>query len=155
MEPAPLLIEYLKEQYTQARQHETRQTAATTFLTSASAAVLALAVKDGQLIHGQWWLGVTVMCLGLANIGILSAHQIGNRFHTKLAGKVRHRLEELCDWNGGHTPTDLRKEALQEMNLYGPDVSIAGIVYDRLRWIPAVMIAAGLLITIVAGFFTS
>jgi len=144
MEPAQLLIEYLQEQYTQARQHETRQTAATTFLTAAAGAVLGLALRDGHLIKAQWWIGLVVAGLGLANIGILAAHQIGNRFHTRLAGKVRRRLEEMCDWKGRRTATDLRIEALREMGLNGPDITIGGLVHSRLRLIPMFMVGVGL-----------
>lgn len=97
MDTSQLLLEYLKEQYTQARQHETRPTATTTFLTAAGGAVLGLAVKDGHSLREQWWLGLVVACLGMANIAILRAHQLGNRFHTDLAGKVRRRLEKMCE----------------------------------------------------------
>ncbi len=147
MDASELLIEYLKEQYTQSRQHETRQTAATTFLTAAAGAVLGLALKDGHLLKAQWWIGLVVAGIGLANIGILGAHQIGNRFHTRLAGKVRRRLEGMCDWQGGQTATDLRIEALQEMGLDGPDVTIGGMVHARLRLIPMLMVALGLLVS--------
>jgi hypothetical protein len=143
MEPTQLLIEYLKEQYAQARQHETRQTAATTFLTATAGAVLGLALKDGHLLKTQWWIGLVVAGLGLANIRILDAHQIGNRFHTRLAGKVRRRLEEICDWEGGKTATDLRIEALCELELNGPDITIGGMVHSRLRLIPILMVALG------------
>lgn len=150
MDASVLLLEYLKEQYTQARQHEMRQTATTTFLTAASGAIVGLAIKDAHLLREQWWLGVVVVCLGLANIAILEAHQIGNRFHTKLAGKVRHRLEGMCDWEAGTTTTDLRGEALREMGLSGPDVSIGGLVYGRLRMIPILMVFLGILVAILA-----
>ncbi|MBB3695853.1 hypothetical protein [Sphingomonas sp. BK580] len=53
MDASQLLLEYLKEQYAQARQHETRQAAATTFLTAAGGAVLGVAVKDGHLLREQ------------------------------------------------------------------------------------------------------
>ncbi|HMI20570.1 MAG TPA: hypothetical protein VK533_13615 [Sphingomonas sp.] len=155
MEASQFLLEYIKEQYTQARQHETRQTAATTFLTAASGAILGLALKDGHLLRGQWWCGLVIIGLGLANVAILAAHQLGNRFHTKLAGKVRHRLESMCQWDGGKTATDLRIEALCEMGLTGPDVSIGGLVYERLRLIPFLMIGLGILLSIVALIFGS
>ena len=113
MEASQLLLEYLKEQYTQARQHETRQTAATTLLTAAGAAILSLSSNNGHFLQDRWWVGIIVALLGAANIGILTAHHLGNRFHTKLAGKVRHRLEEMCEWHGGATATDLRAEALR------------------------------------------
>ena len=151
MDASALLLEYLKEQYTQARQHETRQTAATTFLTAAAAAVLGLVLNEGHLERGHWWLGLVVALLGLANLRILAAHQLGNRFHTKLAGKVRHRLEDMCDWDGAPTATNLRIDALREMGLAGPDVSIGGLVYDRLRLIPILMVALGLGIALAAS----
>jgi peptidoglycan/LPS O-acetylase OafA/YrhL len=151
MEASSLLLEYLKEQYTQARQHETRQTAATTFLTAAAGAILGLAIKDGHLLKTQWWLGAVVACLGLANYGILAAHQLGNRFHTRLAGKVRRRLEDMCDWGGGKNATELRIEALREMELNGPDVTIGGQVYNRLRLIPILVVCVGVIVAILAG----
>lgn len=150
MEKSQLLLEYLKEQYTQARQHETRQTAATTFLTTASGAILGLSMSGGKIMHDQWWLGLVVAGLGFANLLILSAHHIGNRFHTSLAGKVRRRLEEICDGDSGLTTADLRQQALEDMKLSGPDVSIGAIVYKRLRLIPWLIVVAGLLVAILA-----
>jgi ABC-type transport system involved in cytochrome bd biosynthesis fused ATPase/permease subunit len=153
MDAAQLLTEYLKEQYAQARQHENRQTAATTFLTAAAAAILSLAVKDGEIHQRQWWLGIVVALIGFANVRILSAHHLGNRFHTRLAGKVRRRLERMCDWDGEPTATDLRIEALEEMGLRGPDVTIGGRVHGRLRSIPVLLVVLGVSIAIGAAYF--
>lgn len=86
MDFTTLLVEYLKEQYTQARQHETRQTTSTAFLTAASGVLLGLSLKDGAIKPDGWWIGALIILVGLANWWINEAHQIGNRFHTKLAG---------------------------------------------------------------------
>jgi hypothetical protein len=58
MDQTALLLEYLKEQYTQARQHETRETNATTFLTALAGALLAwgsktelFALRAGGSVH--------------------------------------------------------------------------------------------------------
>lgn len=155
MDTSQLLLEYLKEQYTQARQHETRQTAATTFLTAAAGAVLGFAVRDGHLLREQWWLGLVVASLGLANIAILRAHQLGNRFHTNLAGKVRRRLEEMCEWDGRKTASELRIEALEDMGLRGPKVTIGGKVHERLRLIPTLMVTVGLAVAALTWFLGS
>lgn len=73
-------------------------------------------------------------CLALTNLGILQAHQVGNRYRTLLAGKVRRRLEQSWDWNYQPNATDLRTEALKEMKLDGPDVTIGGKIHNGLAW---------------------
>jgi hypothetical protein len=150
MEASELLLEYLKEQYTQARQHENRQTAASTFLTAASAAILGLAMGQGVLQQENWWAGLAVALLGAANLAINKAHFMGNRFHTTLAGTTRRTLESLCEWNQAKTPSELRQEALEKMNLSGPDISIGKIVSNRLNIIPMVMIAIGVGVALLA-----
>lgn len=151
MDASELMLEYLKEQYTQARQHETRQTATTTFLTAASAAILGIALKEGVLLKENWWVGGVVAVIGIANYMINKAHFIGNRFHTCLAGKVRRALEEMCvDWNGAATTSQLRREALIETGFTGPEVSIGGIVSKRLNAIPVLVGILGLVVALLA-----
>lgn len=91
----------------------------------------------------------------MANVAILRSHQLGNRFHTNLAGKVRRRLEEMCEWDGGKTASDLRIEALEEMGLRGPKVTIGGKVHERLRLIPILMTLAGLAVAVLTYRFGS
>jgi len=93
VEKTALLLEYLKEQYAQARQHETRQTNATTFLTAAAGVILGLMFKDGIPRPDTWWIGLVVFLIGLANLWINNAHFEGNRFHTSVAGATRRALE--------------------------------------------------------------
>lgn len=153
MEASHLLLEYLKEQYTQARQHETRQTAATTFLTAAAAAVLGLAIDGGTLVYQNWWAGVVVSLIGAANLALLRAHQLGNRYHTTLAGKVRREIENnFIEWREAKSPTALRKEALDKHDLRGPDVSIGACVYGRLKLIPILVRCLGAAVAIGALF---
>jgi hypothetical protein len=92
MDQTTLLLEYLKEQYAQARQHETRQTNATTFLTAAAGVVLGLALKDGAIHSTSWFAGVIMMLIGVANWLINKAHFEGNRYHTAVAGRTRRNL---------------------------------------------------------------
>jgi hypothetical protein len=94
MEKTALLLEYLKEQYTQARQHETRQTNATTFLTAAAGAILGFVFKDGVVNAKSLWMGIVILGVGVANYQINSVHFKGNRFHTDLAGETRKELEK-------------------------------------------------------------
>ncbi|HEX8573567.1 MAG TPA: hypothetical protein VF759_12545 [Allosphingosinicella sp.] len=144
MEASHLLLEYLNEQYTQARQHETRQTAATTFLTAAAAAVLGLAIDGGTLVYQNWWAGVVVGLIGAANLALLSAHQLGNRYHTTLAGKVRREIEDkFIQWGDAKSPTTLRSEALEKHGLRGAGVSIGAHVYARLKLIPILVMCLG------------
>ena len=150
MESSQLLLEYLKEQYTQARQHETRQSTATSFLTGAAAVILGFALKDGALISSDWWIGILVILIGAANWWINRAHHRGNRFHTKLAGKTRRALETGCPKWSGEKPTELRQEALKESGLSGPDVSIGQIVYCALQFIPIGVMATGVAVVILS-----
>lgn len=99
-------------------------------------------------------MGLVVALLGLANIGVLSAHQLGNRFHTKLAGKIRQALEARCtDWEETPKATALRSSALEEMDLRGQEISIGGLVHFRLRLIPVLLTALGIAIAFAALAF--
>ena len=127
MEKTALLLEYLKEQYAQARQHETRQTNATTFLTAAAGVILGLMFKDGIPRPDTWWIGLVVFLIGLANLWINNAHFEGNRFHTSVAGATRRALETaITGWaiDGSDKPTTIRSKILEEHGLRGPDISI-------------------------------
>lgn len=152
MDSSVLLLEYLKEQYTQARQHETRQTAATSLLTGAAAVILGFAFKDGSLIQSDWWIGIPVLLVGAANFWINQAHHKGNRFHTKLAGKTRHALEAICENWEGKKPTELRKEVLLELGLNGPDVSIGKTIYCALQIVPIATMIMGIFLVILAQY---
>jgi hypothetical protein len=150
LEHTELLVEYLREQYTQARQHETRQTTATSFLTSAAAVLLGFALKDGELKFSDWWIGLIIILIGFASWWVNHAHFKGNRFHVKLAGKTRHAIEDSIKKWPVNKPTELRQSALDELNLSGPDVSIGKVVYNAVQLIPIGVMAVGLAIIIFA-----
>ena len=152
MESSELLLEYLKEQYAQARQHETRQTAATSFLTGVAAVILGFTFKDGALKPSNWWIGVLIVAVGAASLWINKAHYDGNRFHTKLAGKTRRALENVCTNWIEKKPTQLRQEALKESGLDGPDVSIGKKTYCALQIIPVSVVLTGLAVIILTKF---
>lgn len=113
MEKATLLLDYLKEQYAQARQHETRQTASVTFLTAAAGVVAAFGFKDGAPRQSAAVVGLIVAGIGLLGLLISWVHYAGNRFHTSVSGCVRVALErELAKdapWDSNQKPSDLRK----------------------------------------------
>ena len=150
VDQSQILLEYLKEQYTQSRQHESRQSTATAFLLAAAGTLIGFAIKDEFLKPGTWWLGLVIFLLGAANAWINHAHFRGNRFHVKLAGKVRKALEDTCTEWTVQRPTALRQMALQELGLNGPDVSIGKFVYRALQIIPVFIMAAGLLLVILS-----
>jgi hypothetical protein len=151
MEQNNLLLEYLKEQYTQTRQHETRQTNATTFLTAAAGAVIALALKDGELHPVSWLAGIVVFLVGLANWWINEAHYIGNRFHNSLAGLVRHALEDtLGQWPPGTKPSELRKIAIVQHGLRGSAPSIGAFVHQAIQKIPIGVMLVGVAIFVLS-----
>jgi hypothetical protein len=133
MEKTQLQLEYLKEQYAQARQHETLRTNVTTFLTAAVGVLLGFIFKEGKLNPDLWWAGVVVALIGVANFLINRAHYKGNRLHTAIAGKTRHALEKAIQGWADDTPTQLRKEALEEHGLKGPGISVGGIVQRAIQ----------------------
>ena len=144
MDQTNLLLEYLKEHYTQARQHENRQTSATTFLTSAVGLLLGVALKDG-LGREDSWIGILVALIGLANWLINEAHFTGNRFHTSVASATRKALERaIPEWTV-KTPTEIRKKVLAERGL----ASVGEMVQKALRFVPIGVIALGLVVAII------
>jgi hypothetical protein len=148
MDQADLLMEYLKEQYTQARQHETLRTNATTFLTAAAGITIGFLFKEGQFQPDLWWIGGLIALIGVANFLINRAHFFGNRFHTSLAGKTRHALEErLGPWTG-NAPTDLRQVVLEQYDMAGPGKSVGGRVNKAIMCVPIGVICVGLLIVL-------
>jgi hypothetical protein len=150
MEQQHLLIEYLKEQYSQARQHETRQTTATSFLTGVAAVVLGFMLQDGAIKPSDLWVGILILLIGFANYWINRAHFLGNRFHTKLAGKTRRAIEtSVADWIG-KTPSQLREETLNEWNFAGPDRSVGKTVYNAMQLVPIGVVLIGIAVSILA-----
>jgi len=154
MDKTTLLLEYLKEQYAQARQHETRQTNATTFLTAAAAVVLGFVFKDGALRPEVWWVGIIVALIGVANLWINEAHFKGNRLHTAIAGKTRRALEAAINgWREDDRPTQLRRAALADHGLKGPNVSVGKIVHSALRIVPIGVTCTGVVV-LALGLYT-
>jgi len=144
MDQTNLLLEYLKEHYTQARQHENRQTSATAFLTSAVGLLLGVALKDG-LDREDSWIGILVALTGLANWLINEAHFEGNRFHTSVASATRKALEKaIPEWTA-KKPTEIRKHVLAERKL----TSVGKMVHEALRFVPIGVIALGVVVAIV------
>ena len=148
MEPTSLLLEYLKEQYTQARQHETRQTAATTFLTAAAGLLLGGDACE-YLKSNNWETALLIFLIGLANWQINEANFKGNRFHARLAGYTRIELEKaLSPWPADiATPTALRDRALKELGIIG---NVGEKVHQAMRLVPIGVMVIGILLLISA-----
>jgi len=149
MDKPDLLLEYLKEQYTQARQHETLRASTTTFLTAASGVILGFGFKDGEF-HPGLWIGILVALIGAANFLINEAHFKGNRLHTSIAGNTRHAIENLIDGWANDKPTELRRDALEKHGLRGRDISVGQIVHDKIQWIPKGIIIVGILLVVIS-----
>ena len=144
------LVEYLREQYVQARQHATRQSTATSFLTAAAAVVLGLAVKNGEIGSGSLWAGISIVLVGIANFWINRAHFLGNRFHTTLAGEVRKAIESSMGVWKGDTPSQLREKAKRKRGISGPDSSVGQIVYNAIQWVPIGVVLIGIAVSVIA-----
>jgi hypothetical protein len=151
MEKTQLQLEYLKEQYTQARQHETLRTNVTTFLTAAAAVILGLIFKEGSS-QQLWWGGLLVAAIGAANWWINRAHFLGNRFHTTLAGKARRAIEEDIKGWSNDRPSDLRREVVKEYHLDGPGVSLGGKIQEAIQLVPAGIVFLGLLMAVLLKY---
>ncbi len=150
MDQTTLLLEYLKEQYTQARQHENREANTTTFLTALAGALLGLGFKDGAIHPENWWIGALLILVGSANLWINSVHFKGNRYHTAVAGETRRSLEKaIADWNVPK-PTEIRKKILADHGLKGSESSIGKSVHTALKWVPLGVIALGILVILTA-----
>jgi hypothetical protein len=150
MDQTALLLEYLKEQYAQARQHETRETNATTFLTALAGALLGLGFNEGAFRSGNGWIGALLILIGGANWWINRAHFKGNRYHTAVAGETRRSLEKaIPEWTVSK-PTDIRKKILADHGLKGPESSIGQNVHEALSWVPRGVIALGVLVILIA-----
>jgi hypothetical protein len=150
MDQTALLLEYLKEQYTQARQHETRETNATTFLTALAGALLGLGFKDGAIHPQSWWIGALLILIGLANWWINRVHFKGSRYRTAVAGEIRRSLEKaIPEWTVPK-PTESRNKILADHKLGGPESSIGQKVHEALSWVPLGVIALGALVVLIA-----
>ena len=92
-----------------------------------------------------------VALIGLANFLINRAHFKGNRLHTAIAGKTRRAMEAAITGWSNDTPTQLRKEALEEHGLRGPDISVGGIIQDAIQKIPIGIMVLGVVLAMVLG----
>jgi hypothetical protein len=149
MEKTQLQLEYLKEQYAQARQHETLRTNVTTFLTATAGVFFGLMFKNGNLISDFWWGGLIVALIGAANFWINRAHFEGNRLHTAIAGKTRRAIEKAIPGWTNDEPTLLRKEALKEKGYDGPNVSVGGLIQSTIQMIPIGIMLLGIIVAAV------
>lgn len=157
MDHLELLRAYLEEHYTQARQHETRQTTELSILTSAVGVVLGFAIHDGQFEKLPAYLfGGIVVIIGIVAILLVDAHQKGIRFHNKVAGLARKELERLVTKPEQGAPFlstgAMRKGGFKEIG-YGPHSHISAILHNRIRLIPLIIILAGAAL-IIAGYWT-
>jgi hypothetical protein len=151
MEKTQLLLEYLKEQYSQARQHETLRTNVTTFLTAAAGVVLGILFKEGKPVPELWWGGLIVASLGAANLIINKAHFLGNRFHTSMAGKTRRAIEAtIQDWSNDK-PSLIRAETLRDYGLKGEDVSLGKSIQSAIQIVPFGVMLLGFIIAGMLG----
>jgi hypothetical protein len=141
VDQSTLLLEYLKEQYTQARQHETLRTNATTFLTAAAGAILGFKFSQGHFVSENWWVGALVMLVGGANFLINRAHFAGNRFHTKIAGNTRREIENAINWSG-RRPTELRADAIKDLGFKADD-SVGARVHAAIQNVPLGVMIVG------------
>lgn len=152
MDQTTLLLEYLKEHYTQSRQHETRQTNATTFLTSAAGVIVGFSLKDGNA--PSLFIGALIFAMGLANIWINYTHYRGNRFHTSVAGEARRTLEEAISPWTADKPSVIRARILAKHGLAGPGKSIGGRTTTALQLVPILVCVAGIGIVVASGQLT-
>lgn len=150
MDQTALLLEYLKEQYTQARQYETRETNATTFLTALAGALLGLGFKDGAIRPESWWIGALLILIGSANCWINCVHFKGTLYHNALAGETRKSLEGAVRTWTVSKPTEMRKKILADHKVGGPESSIREKVHEALSWVPRGVIALGVLVVLIA-----
>jgi hypothetical protein len=140
----------LKEQYTQARQYETREANATTFLTALAGALLGLAFKDGAIRPESWWIGALIIVIGLANLWINGVHFKGTLYHNALAGETRRSLEgAVPEWTVPR-PTEMRKKTLASHKVGGPESSIREKVHKALSLVPLGVIILGVLVVLIA-----
>jgi hypothetical protein len=149
MDQTALLLEYLKEQYTQARQYETREANATTFLTALAGALLGLAFKEGAIRPESCWIGALIILIGLANWWINKAHIKGTLYHNALAGETRKSLENATEWTVSK-PSEMRKKILADHKVGGPESSIRENVHAALSWVPWGVITLGLLVVLIS-----
>jgi hypothetical protein len=151
MEPIDFLIEYLKDQYVHARHHETLQSNTTAFLTAAAGVILGLGFKDGVLKPEGGWLGFVIMFIGAANLWINSAHQLGNRYRTALAGYPPRGRGFRRKWpEGMKNASCLRNKALKDFKLKKSGAFIGKKTYRRLQLVPAGVMAIGVLLVVLA-----
>ena len=153
MEKTQLQLEYLKEQYTQARQHETLRTNVTTFLTAAAGVTLGLIFKGGELSSALWWAGIIVALIGAANYWINRAHFRGNRFHTAMAGETRRAIEKSTQGWTDDTPTQIRSKVLKDHGFEGPKISIGGTIQSAIQLVPIGLMILGVALAAWLRFF--
>jgi|ERR1700733_11807647 len=145
MNQATFLLEYLKEHYTQARQHETLRTNSTTLLTAAAGVVIGIAFKDGKVQPQMWWAGIVLILIGLACRRIQEAHFNGNRFHTQCAGLTRLELVGIIPNWVGQTPDQIRNAAMTTCGIEG---SVGRTIQAQFRLVPMGIIGLGTIITL-------
>jgi hypothetical protein len=149
MDQTTLLLEYLKEQYTQARQYETREANATTFLTALAGALLGLAFKEGAIRPESWWIGALIIVIGFANLWINGVHFKGTLYHNALAGETRKSLEGAVQWTVSK-PTEMRQKILADHKVGRPESSIRENVHKALSLVPLGVIILGFLVVLIA-----
>ena len=147
MEQHTLLLEYLKEQYAQARQHETLRTNCTTFLTASSGLILGFNSKNGDL-SGNMYFGLLIFLNGLANYQINKSHFFGNRFHTTVAKYVRTQLEIIPTWEV-LKPIECRRQAIEELGFKNLGIKNVGDhVQKYIQRVPCGVMAIGLVLVL-------
>jgi len=149
MDQTTLLLDFLKEQYTQRRQHELSQTNATTFLTGAAGVVLGFALKEGLSGINAFAAGLVVFLIGAVNWRINRAHSLGSRFRDATAGKTLQALENAIQGWTVETPTEIRKAVLAEKSMKG----FSRMIHSIATPIPIATMLLGILVALASTFY--
>jgi hypothetical protein len=159
----------MNEHYAAARHHQTMRLQSMALIVTASATIFVAGVKWAPFPLVPAFFGITLVVLGCLCMLLNATFNRSNRYHVEIAKRAREQITKVLEGGsspaandpnligrairnlgGGETDDNKFEEELRAVaadpNRKGPKFAVEASLHVALRWIPWLIILAGLLL---------